>query len=211
MQSGIPRGEIFVISAPSGTGKTTLCRRVCGEVDGLVYSVSHTTRVRRSGEVEGRDYFFVSEPVFRSMSERGEFLEWAQVYGHCYGTSRKWVESQLERGLDVIMDVDAQGAQLLRSAHVRTHQIFVLPPSWEALTERLSGRGTDSLREMRIRLQWAKEELKAWEKFDYVVFNGDLDVAVRDLASIILSQRCRMERVKPWIDGQSGRWVRSEG
>ncbi len=203
------RGEVFVVSAPSGTGKTTLCRAACERISGLVYSVSHTTRPPRTGEVPGRDYFFVSEEVFRKMVKRGEFLEWAGVYEHFYGTSRSWLQDRLDEGLDVILDVDLQGAAMLRSTGLLSHHIFVLPPSWAVLMERLVSRGTDSPQEMVARLRWARDEMNAWEKSDFVLVNDDLEEATRDLVALILAQRCRTPRRRQWIERHWERWTPS--
>ncbi|MGQ9857849.1 MAG: guanylate kinase [Thermodesulfobacteriota bacterium] len=199
-------GELFVVSAPSGTGKTTLCRRVCAETPRLVYSVSYTTRAPRHGEEPGRDYFFVSESAFAEMQRRGEFLEWAKVYQHLYGTSRRWVEEQLAGGLDVIMDVDIQGACQIRKAAFPCHLVFLLPPSWEALRERLRGRGTDPQEAVELRLRSAGEELRGWENFDYVIVNEELDKAVQFLRSIVLARRSAKERMALWIKENWWRW-----
>lgn len=193
--------ELFVVSAPSGAGKTTLCRQVCRLTQGLVYSVSHTTRAPRPGEEDGRDYFFVSEEIFRKMAENGEFLEWAKLYNNMYGTSRAWVLEQLQQGNDVIMDVDIQGARQIRAGDLPCHLIFVLPPSWDTLRLRLANRGTDSRQEVEMRLGWAEKELQVWEMFDYLIVNDELKEAVEELRSVVVAQRCRKER--------RGQWVRS--
>lgn len=192
-------GELFVVSAPSGAGKTTLCRQVCRFTEGLVYSVSHTTRSPRAGEENGRDYFFVSQKLFREMAEAGEFLEWASLYNNLYGTSRAWVLERLQQGQDVIMDVDVQGAKQIRTGDLPCHLIFVLPPSWEVLRKRLSERGTDSKEEVELRLKWAREELKQWELFDYIILNDRLEEAVQELRSVVVAQRCKKERRGQWI------------
>jgi guanylate kinase len=205
------RGEVFVVSAPSGAGKTTLSRAACQRISGLAYSVSHTTRPPRAGEVNGRDYFFVSEDSFQEMVNRGEFLEWARVYRHLYGTSRSWLQDRIEEGLDVILDVDVQGAQELRKSGLPSHQIFVLPPSWQALRERLVSRGTDSPQEVVTRLEWAQDEMRAWESSDFVLVNDDLEQATKDLVALILAQRCRTERRRQWIERQWEKWTPSRG
>lgn len=192
-------GELFVVSAPSGAGKTTLCRRVCRLTRGLVYSVSHTTRTPRAGEENGKDYFFVSEEVFRQMAEAGEFLEWARLYNNMYGTSRAWVLEQLQQGKDVIMDVDIQGAEQIRAGELPCHLIFVLPPSREVLQSRLAGRGTDSQEEVELRLSWAEKELRQWEMFDYLIVNDELEEAIQELRSVVVAHRCRKERRSQWI------------
>lgn len=192
-------GEAFVVSAPSGVGKTTLCRKVCERLDGLVYSVSYTTRPPRKGEVHGRDYFFVDEMTFRQMAREGRFVEWARVYEYCYGTSRQWVMDQIHRGMDVILDVDVQGARQIRGSELPAHHIFLLPPSWKALEERLMKRGTEVPEEIRTRLEWALKELEWWEAYDFLIVNDDLEEAVRDLEGVIRAQRCRLERRKAWV------------
>lgn len=199
-------GEVFVVSAPSGVGKTTLCRQVCKETQGLVYSVSYTTRPPRVGEEQGKDYFFVSEKTFQAMVERGEFLEWAKVYQYSYGTSRSWVEAQLAQGLDVIMDVDVQGAGQIRGSGFPCHLVFLLPPSWGVLRERLVGRGTDPQEEVELRLRWAQEELRCWDRFDYVIINDELGEAVQALCSVVLAHRCKKERRAKWILSNWMKW-----
>jgi guanylate kinase len=205
------RGELFVVSAPSGAGKTTLCRAVCERIQGLEYSISHTTRPPRPTEIEGRDYFFVSEVVFQKMVQQGEFLEWASVYQYRYGTSRTWVERCLTEGLDVILDVDTQGAERLRSCGLPIHRIFVLPPSWEALKARLVSRGTDAFQEIEKRLLWAQGELRGWKRFDFIILNDELGRAIRDLEAIILAQRCRTNRRGLWIETHLQLWTPSSG
>ncbi len=195
-------GELFVVSAPSGAGKTTLCRQVCRLTSGLVYSVSYTTRTPRVGEEHGKDYFFVSEEVFKQMAQAGEFLEWAELYNHMYGTSRAWVLDQLKQGHDVIMDVDVQGALQIRNGELPCHLIFVLPPSREVLRHRLAGRGTDSNEQVELRLEWAEKELAQWGMFDYLILNDQLEEAVQELRSVVVAQRCRKERRAQWICSQ---------
>lgn len=194
------RGELFVVSAPSGAGKTTLCRAVCRELEGVLYSISCTTRPPREGEREGEDYFFLSEEAFEKMVQGGEFLEWAEVYRYKYGTPRKWVEQALDAGHDVLMDVDVQGARKIRGSSLPCHLIFVLPPSFEELRNRLVKRAKDPPQELEMRLHWAKRELWQWRDFDFILVNDDLAKTVRALESIILAQRFRRERVEKWIE-----------
>lgn len=210
----MPRGELgkmFVVSAPSGTGKTTLCREVCHSVEGLVYAVSYTTRPPRVGEVHGGDYIFVDEEVFKEMVDRGEFLEWAQIYGNLYGTSKGLLHERLEEGLDVIIDIDVQGANQLRGLNLFADYIFVMPPSREALSQRLYARRTESSREIEHRLLWAKSELKYWKDYDFFIVNEDLETAKRDLAGIVRAQRCRMDRRRAWIERMIDQWIAGEG
>jgi guanylate kinase len=202
-------GELFVVSAPSGAGKTTLCRAVCASVERLLYSVSYTTRTPRPGEVNGRDYSFVSEAAFDEMAARGEFLEHARVYSYRYGTSREWIQTRLGEGLDVIMDVDIQGAEQLRKSQVAAHYIFVLPPSWGILRDRLISRGKDSPQDMETRLRWARGEMDGWRVSDFVILNDDLGDATRDLEAVIRAQRCRTHRRAHWIEQQNPRWMPS--
>lgn len=207
MSERIARGDLFVVSAPSGTGKTTVCRALCQRMKGVQYSISCTTRPPRPGEEEGTDYFFVSEEIFQEMVEKGEFLEWAQVYGFRYGTPRRWVEEMLGIGLDVLMDVDVQGAKKISGTGLPCQLIFMLPPSWEELKERLSKRGRDSQEEIRLRLQWAQRELGEWKCFDYVIVNDRLDDAIESLKAIIIARRATRERMRHWIERHLDRWL----
>ena len=199
-------GELFVVSAPSGAGKTTLCKEVCRQTQGLIYSISHTTRAPRAGEEHGRDYFFVSEEVFGEMVGQGEFLEWALVYGHMYGTSKGWVMARLKEGQDVIMDVDIQGASQIKAAGLPCHLVFVLPPSWEVLRARLTARGTDPREDVELRLREAGKEIQHWEMFDYLIINDEFSEAVRELHSVVVAQRCRRERRSQWIQSHWKMW-----
>jgi len=211
MQLREARGERFVVCAPSGAGKTTLCRLVCQRVQGVVYSVSHTTRSPRAGEVHGLDYFFLDEDSFQGMVDRGEFLEWAWVHHHRYGTSRAWLMDRLEEGLDVILDVDVQGAEQIRGSDLSAHFIFVLPPSEEVLRQRLVARGTETADEIERRLAWARGELRQWERFEFIILNEELAEAARELESVIMAERCRVERKRPWIRDRFLHWTRFEG
>ncbi len=200
-------GELFVVSAPSGAGKSTLCRLVCQNVRGVVYSVSHTTRPARVGEVHGLDYFFLDDQSFQEMVDRGEFLEWAWVHKHRYGTARAWLTERLEEGLDVILDVDVQGAEQIRASDLPAHFIFVLPPSEEVLRRRLRARGTETSEEIERRLSWARGELRQWERFEFIILNDELADAARDLESVIMAQRCRVERKKAWVKERFRHWI----
>ncbi|MGQ9652731.1 MAG: guanylate kinase [Thermodesulfobacteriota bacterium] len=200
-------GELFVVSAPSGAGKSTLCRLVCQNVKGVVYSVSHTTRPARVGEVHGLDYFFLDEESFQEMVDRREFLEWAWVHHHRYGTSRGWLMERLEEGLDVILDVDVQGAEQIRASDLPAHFIFVLPPSVEVLRRRLWARGTETSEEIERRLAWARGELSQWERFEFIILNDELAEAAKDLESVIVAQRCRLERKKAWVRERFQHWI----
>ena len=191
----IERGDLFVISAPSGTGKSTLCHRLMEETPGVAFSVSHTTRSPRRGEVDGVDYHFVPRDVFIEMAAGGEFLEWAEVHGNCYGTSRSSVMAMLDGGQDVLLDIDVQGAMQVRDIFPDAVLVFILPPSFEVLEERLCKRGTDSRETIRLRLKNAHRELAAVKEYHFLIVNDDLIRAAGDLQSIVLARRCRTSRV----------------
>jgi guanylate kinase len=184
-RQGIP----FVVAAPSGTGKTTVCRAVVARDEGISFSVSHTTRRRRDGEVDGRDYCFVSESEFRRMVDAGAFLEWAEYNAHLYGTSWAAVDRGLAGGRDVLLEIEVQGARQVRARRADARLIFLLPPSMAELERRLRGRGTDSGDEIDRRLGVAKRELEAIGDFDYAVINEDLETCVANLLAIIRAER----------------------
>ena len=186
------RGQLFVVSAPSGAGKTTLCRRLLETTTDLVYSVSTTTRAPRPGEEEGRDYFFVDREKFERMIAAGEFLEWAEVFGRFYGTTRAWVEARLDEGRDVLADVDVDGAAQLKKTFPQAAFIFIVPPTMAELERRLTSRSTETRSELERRLAGAVQEIKAAERFDFLVINDRLDEAAADLAAIV-----RVERLRP--------------
>ncbi len=189
------RGDLFVISAPSGTGKSTLCHRLMEETPNVGFSVSHTTRPPRRGEVDGVDYYFISEEEFMNMVDQGGFLEWAKVHDNLYGTSRASVMSMIEAGQDVLLDIDVQGAMQVRKAIPEAILIFILPPSLEILEQRLRNRGTDSEETIRLRLKNARSEMATAHRYDYIIVNDDLIRAVGDLQSIVLARRCTASRV----------------
>ncbi len=179
------RGRLFVISAPSGAGKTTLVRRLVEQRPDLRFSVSYTTRPKRAREVEGEDYFFVSQEEFMRLRDSGELLEHATVFGNSYGTSRKQVLGLLESGKDVLLEIDWQGAAQVRANMPECTSIFILPPSIPELERRLRGRGTDSEQVIERRLNEALDDISHWQEFDYVVINDDLDTAVAALREIL--------------------------
>ena len=179
------RGRLYVISAPSGAGKTSLVKALLASEPRLRLSISHTTRTRRPTEVEGREYHFVPKPQFQELIARGEFLEHARVFDNDYGTSRGFVESQLAQGHDVLLEIDWQGAQQVRRAMPDCVSIFVLPPARQALAERLARRATDTAEVIRRRLQDAATDMSHYDEFDYVVVNDDFDRAVADLKRIV--------------------------
>jgi len=187
-------GILFVVSAPSGAGKTSLVRALLAAEPGLRLSVSYTTRQPRPGEVDGRDYHFVSPGTFERMLEGGEFLESATVHGHRYGTSQKWITDELAQDHDVLLEIDWQGAQQVRRLMRGVVSIFILPPSFEALRTRLVGRGQDSEEVIAQRLAAAREEMSHGAEFEYAIINDDFDRAARDLTSIIRAERLKFPR-----------------
>jgi guanylate kinase len=195
----VPRGDIFVVSAPSGAGKTTLIRRLLSEIQGVHFSVSHTTRRPRPAEAEGVDYHFIDRAQFDAMIAAGQFLEWADVYSRRYGTSTAEVDEPLLRGEDVLLDVDTQGAAAIRRQRPEAVMIFILPPGVGALKERLAARAQDDPDQMAKRLEAAKKEVAAWSLYDYCLVNDSLERALRDLQAIIRARRLRRERVPDQI------------
>jgi guanylate kinase len=185
-----PCGIPFVVAAPSGTGKTTVCRQLVDGDPKLEFSVSHATRERRAGERHGDDYYFVSRERFQALVAEGVFLEWAEYNDNLYGTSQQAVDAPLDRGHDVILEIEIQGAAQVREHRDDARFVFLLPPSLEALGERLRGRGTDSKDAIDRRLRWAQEkEIPAARAFDYVVVNEDLEACVADLRAIVEAER----------------------
>jgi guanylate kinase len=188
------RGTLFVVSSPSGGGKGTIIRHVLAVVDNLRYSVSYTTRAPRLGEVDGREYFFINRETFAEMVAAGEFLEWACVHGNLYGTAKNQIIEETAAGADLILEVDVQGAASVRQLLMDSVSVFILPPSYDVLRQRLIARGTDSPEELELRLRNAPEELKQYSAFDYVIINDEIDRAVGQLASIIKAERARCMR-----------------
>jgi guanylate kinase len=188
------RGSLFIVSAPSGAGKTTLCKNIVSMVPDIRFSISYTTRPPREGEINGTDYTFISTEVFRRMADQGEFIEWAEVHGELYGTPRKMIDSFREEGYDLILDIDTQGATQLRGKIEGTF-IFILPPSLEELKKRLKERMTDPDEVIRKRLTRATTEIKTYTDYDYVIINDSLDRALREFESIILAERARTRNI----------------
>ncbi len=188
------KGNLIIISAPSGTGKTTILKKIMPHLQGLTFSVSHTTRTPRTGEENGTDYHFVSKDDFLKLRDQGGFLEWAEVHGNFYGTSKQEVEGRLAEGLDVFLDIDIQGARQVRQAAPDAISIFISPPSWQEQEKRLNGRGTDSPETIQLRLANAKAEMADVDLYDFVVINDDLDSAARLLEAIILAMRAKNRR-----------------
>ena len=189
-----PQGTLFVVSSPSGGGKGTIIRHVLDVVPNLSYSVSFTTRAPRNNEANGREYFFVSPHVFEEMVAAGEFLEWACVHGNFYGTSKRQIAEETSAGVDIVLEVDVQGAASVRGLPLDSVSVFILPPSYEVLRERLIARGTDSPEELEVRLRNAPEELRQYSAFDYVIINDEVARAAGQLASIICAERARCAR-----------------
>ncbi len=189
------KGNLIIISAPSGTGKTTILKELFAQLIGVTFSVSHTTRAPRSGEKDTVDYHFVDKNVFKKMQAADEFLEWAEVHGNFYGTSKSEVQKHLNNGLDVFLDIDVQGARQVReAAGAESISIFVVPPSWEEQEKRLTGRGTDSNETIQLRLANAKAEMKDAGLYDFLIVNDSIDQAVDTLRAIIVAQRSRTRR-----------------
>ncbi|MBW2063392.1 MAG: guanylate kinase [Deltaproteobacteria bacterium] len=184
-------GRIYVISGPSGVGKSTILDQVIKRVGGLGYSVSHTSRQPRENEVDGENYHFVSREEFLGMVDEGAFVEWARVYDDYYGTSFREVEEKLDKGLDLVMDLDTQGARNIKDRFHESVFIYILPPSLEELERRLRGRGTDEGGVIAKRLEKAIEEIKSCIWYDYIVFNRNVDDSIHQVESIITSERCR--------------------
>ncbi len=186
---------LVVVSAPSGAGKTSLCEWVVAAVPNLAHSVSFTTRPPRSDERDGRDYHFVDEATFQGMVDRGDFAEWAVVHGHLYGTSQALLQRHFAAGRDVILDIDTQGAAILRREHPDAVFVFVVPPSWALLEERLRRRRSDAEADIQRRLQRAREEVKHYAEYQYVIVNDVFARAAKELKAIILAERRRSVRV----------------
>jgi len=189
----VTKGTLYIISAPSGAGKTSLVHALLTAQPNVVVSVSHTTRRMREGEVDGRDYHFVDEPVFRQMVDNGEFLEHATVFGNSYGTSRQHIQTQLDAGKDVILEIDWQGARQIRQLISDCRSIFILPPSIQALRDRLQGREQDSAEVIESRMREAVSEMTHYAEFDYIVINDDFEQAREELAAIFVCNRMRLE------------------
>ncbi|EKD54694.1 MAG: hypothetical protein ACD_60C00057G0019 [uncultured bacterium] len=187
-------GNLYVISAPSGTGKTTLVKTLIESISGITVSISHTTRPKRSAEMEGINYYFVDKNEFSRMVKEGEFLEHAEVFHYCYGTSKKWVEHTLKRGLDVVLEIDWQGKQQIEQLFPDSISIFILPPSLLALSERLMQRNQDKSEIIQKRLADAKETISHSREYDYMVVNDDFQAALDDLRVIIGAERLRERR-----------------
>jgi len=197
MSNSQGRGLLFIVSAPSGTGKTTLVERLVHGVPGLRMSRSYTSRTARPGEQDGVDYNFVSRPRFETMVSEGAFLEWADVFGNYYGTCVADTEAILARGQDIVLVIDVQGARQVRSRGIETTGIFVLPPSAAILEQRLRGRSKDTEEQIRRRLEVAGREVDEFAGYEYVVVNDEVDAAVDRLRAIVLAERARVKAMRP--------------
>ena len=190
-------GIIFILSAPSGTGKTTICKLLIQKLPDLKFSISHTTREPRNGEVEGTDYHFTSKKEFEEKIERGEFLEWAKVFKNYYGTAFASVDRHHLNGDDVLIELDVQGAQSLRDIHYKAVFIFMMPPSLEALETRLNNRGTEPASKIQERLKISEKEIQLSPLYDYILTNVDAEQTTDHLLSIITAEHSRKEWYKP--------------
>lgn len=185
------KGNLIVISGPSGSGKGTVCQGLFKELDNLHLSISATTRKPRGNEQHGKDYYFLNREQFESLIAGDQLLEWANVYGNYYGTPRQPVMEAIDGGLDVILEIDVQGALHVKSKYPNCVLIFLIPPSRAELAKRLKNRGTDSDSAIEYRLQWAESEIKKVREYDYLVVNDDLAAATRKVSAIIIAERCR--------------------
>lgn len=190
-----PKGLLYVVSAPSGAGKTSLRKEVVRRIPNLEHSISYTTRKPRWDEVDGVDYHFITPEVFNDMIRKGEFAEYALVHGHLYGTGLKVIEEKLAKGISLILDIDVQGADQLRIKYPDGVFIFVLPPSFSLLRKRLFERHSDSADEIERRLVKAYEEIKHYKKYHYVIINDNLEKAVEEFCAIVLAEQCRASRI----------------
>jgi guanylate kinase len=188
------RGLLFILSSPSGAGKTTISRMILESDDGIGLSVSATTRPKRPGETDGKDYHFVSDADFDRMVEEGEFLEWAHVFGYRYGTLRREVTKQIESGRDVLLDIDWQGTQQLKQVDPDIVRVFILPPSMEELERRLRSRGTDSDEVIASRMSRAATEISHWAEYDYVFINDDAEKCRKIVLTVLKAERLKARR-----------------
>lgn len=191
-------GIIFILSAPSGTGKTTLIKGLRAAYPELRLSISCTTRERRQGEIDGRDYYFVAVKKFAAMKAKGDFAEWAKVHDFLYGTPRRPLEQSIRLGRDILLDIDVQGARTIKRKYPQAVSIFLVPPSWRELQRRLAGRGTDGQEIIRRRLLNARSEIRDIIKYDYYVVNRQLEQSLALLESIVEAERAKTFRVKRW-------------
>lgn len=192
----IQTGILLILSAPSGAGKTTLARALLAGAHNLVWSVSHTTRARRAGEVDGRDYHFVSEAAFRALCDRHAFAEWARVHDAYYGTARAGIEATFARGQDLLLEIDVQGAEQIKTAYPDAVRVFILPPSWRELEHRLRTRGSEGAATLDRRLRRAHDEAAYVTGYDYCIVNDRLEAGVATLHAILAAERRRVSRLR---------------
>ena len=205
------KGKLFIISAPSGAGKTSLVKALLQRMPNVVVSVSHTTRAMRPGEVDGKDYYFISTDVFKKMLNQDAFLESAQVFDNFYGTAQESVTKQLEKGMDVILEIDWQGAAQVRSRIAETVSVFILPPSKRELELRLQGRGQDSEATIAKRMNAAKDEISHFDEFDHLLLNDDFDTALQDLMRLLSSPQNYQPLSKEKIKSLTSELLSNEG
>ncbi|MBM3803282.1 MAG: guanylate kinase [Acidimicrobiia bacterium] len=194
------RGTVFILSAPSGSGKSTLVASLLQKVPNLVFSISFTTRQPRGEERHGREYFFVDESCFERMIADDQFIEYAKVFDHYYGTARAYLEQALAEGKDLILDIDTEGAAQVKSKLPESVSIFIMPPSYDALRARLENRKQDSAETIQKRLAWAgQKEIYRYRNYDFIVINDDLEQSFDNMRSIVVAQRCRRDRMTPRV------------
>jgi guanylate kinase len=201
---------LIVVSGPSGAGKSTVLARALAEMDRLRFSISHTTRKPRPGEKDGVEYHFSTRPKFMSMKDSGQFLEWAEVHGELYGTARSEYDRAREQGVDLLLDVDVQGAAQVRAQFPDAVSIFIMPPSYKALERRLRGRGPNDEAQFRRRLDAAREELSLYRQYKFAIVNEHLEDSVEELKSVIRAARCRTDRVDGLAQGILGTFPKHE-
>jgi guanylate kinase len=193
-------GILFVVSAPSGAGKTSLCKGITDSLENLTHSISYTTRTPRPGETDGRDYYFVTAQRFGEMVQAGDFAEHAEVHGNLYGTSKRVLDDMIREGVDVILDIDTQGARQIKTHFATAVFVFIMPPSMALLEERLRNRKSDREDEIRKRMQRAIDEIRDYSLYDYIVVNRDFERALSELRSIVIAERCRTKLLRTdWI------------
>lgn len=197
----VKRGLLYVVSAPSGAGKTSLCKEVVKYIPNLQHSISYTTRSARPTEVDGQDYHFISVDTFKRMIAEKDFIEWAIVHGNYYGTSKTDLNESLNNGVDIILDIDSQGATQIKKRFSNGVFIYILPPSFEELRQRLTIRKGDSPDEISRRLDMANEEAKDYNMYEYLIINDDFEIALERLKAIIIASRIKIERINPeWVE-----------
>jgi guanylate kinase len=196
------KGLLIVVSGPSGAGKGTICKNLLNVKKDIVVSVSATTRSPRAGEVDGKEYFFISKEKFKKMIEKDEFIEYAKVYDNYYGTPRRFVEENLEKGFDVLLEIDIQGALQVKERYQEGVFVFILPPSMQELKNRITRRGTESEREILKRFEAAYKEINYVSRYNYFIINDKVEDATEKLRAIIIAEKCRVDRFKMQLIGE---------